>query len=92
MTALKPKSHNVSMGKDARQQALVPHHRAVHWDDGVHQTWVTTRAHMAQQAAPLMGPLMVIDYGSTILVPPGWWAEIQGAGHLLLHDRQRHQG
>ena len=30
------------------------------------------------------GPLLVTDYGSTTLMPPGWRAELDQAGNLIL--------
>jgi N-methylhydantoinase A len=33
---------------------------------------------------PRQGPALVLDYGSTTLVPPGWRFHVDGAGNLLL--------
>ncbi|MBX9601011.1 MAG: hydantoinase/oxoprolinase family protein [Bryobacteraceae bacterium] len=30
------------------------------------------------------GPALVLDYGSTVVVPPGWWAKLDAAGNLIL--------
>jgi N-methylhydantoinase A len=34
--------------------------------------------------APLRGPALVLDYGSTTLVPPGWRFHVDPAGNLLM--------
>jgi N-methylhydantoinase A len=34
--------------------------------------------------SPLRGPALVLDYGSTTLVPPGWRFHVDGAGNLLI--------
>jgi len=33
---------------------------------------------------PRQGPALVLDYGSTTLVPPGWRLQVDGTGNLLL--------
>lgn len=42
-------------------------------------------------AAPIPGPLIVEEYDSTIVVPPGWDASLDAAGtvHLAWNSRQR---
>jgi N-methylhydantoinase A len=46
------------------------------------KTPVLPRAAMA--AAPAAGPLLIVDYGSSLLVPPGWTASPAGAASLIL--------
>ena len=46
------------------------------------RTPVLPRAAIA--AGPAAGPLLVVDYGSTLLVPPGWTAAPAGAASLIL--------
>ena len=38
------------------------------------------------EGKPLQGPLSICDAGSTIWVAPGWLAECDQAGHLLLNN------
>lgn len=49
------------------------------------------RARVLDRAAigrePQPGPLLVIDYGSTLLVPPAWSAQAGKGGNLILHRR-----
>jgi N-methylhydantoinase A len=49
------------------------------------------RARVLDRAAiglePQTGPLLVIDYGSTLLVPPAWSAQAGDGGSLILHRR-----
>jgi len=33
------------------------------------------------------GPAVITDYGSTVLVPPGWKARLDSAGSLILTNR-----
>jgi N-methylhydantoinase A/oxoprolinase/acetone carboxylase beta subunit len=33
---------------------------------------------------PRSGPALVLDYGSTTLVPPGWRFHVDSAGNLLI--------
>jgi N-methylhydantoinase A len=35
-------------------------------------------------ARPVSGPALVLDYGSTTLIPPGWRFALDGAGNLLV--------
>ena len=36
------------------------------------------------------GPALILDYGSTTLVPPGWWYRNDRSGNLIIsHDRTR---
>jgi N-methylhydantoinase A/oxoprolinase/acetone carboxylase beta subunit len=42
---------------------------------------VYARAHLSQKARP--GPALVIDYGSTTLIPPGWRFSVDRHGTLL---------
>jgi N-methylhydantoinase A len=46
------------------------------------RTPVVSRAAVAPEG--VNGPLLVVDYGSTLLVPPGWRATPGAAGNLIL--------
>jgi N-methylhydantoinase A/oxoprolinase/acetone carboxylase beta subunit len=45
-----------------------------------------TRAQVSPRRAP--GPALILDYGSTTLIPPGWWYRNDRSGNLIIsHDR-----
>jgi len=56
--------------------------RRIHSGGRWRSTLVVPR--LAVGAAPRPGPLLVTDYGSTTLVPPGWSAQLDRIGNLLL--------
>lgn len=39
---------------------------------------------------PVKGPALVLDYGSTTLIPPGWQFHVDGSGNLLISTDRIH--
>jgi N-methylhydantoinase A len=57
------------------------------WVEG---TWRKIPALPRAQLSPrrTLGPALILDYGSTTLVPPGWWFRNDRSGNLIIsHDR-----
>ena len=71
---------------DARAVARAD--RSVYFGSGFGrvQTPVIGRAHLADRPAP--GPLVVEEYDSTVVVPPGWNARRTSIGFILLEREQ----
>jgi N-methylhydantoinase A/oxoprolinase/acetone carboxylase beta subunit len=57
------------------------------WVEGVwRKIPVLPRAQVSPRRAA--GPALILDYGSTTLVPPGWWYRNDRSGNLIIsHDR-----
>jgi N-methylhydantoinase A len=53
---------------------------------GFHLTPVITRSDLAAQRCK--GPLIVEEYDSTIVVPPGWWARLDGQQNVVIEAEQ----
>jgi len=53
---------------------------------GFHLTPVITRSDLAAQRRK--GPLIVEEYDSTIVVPPGWWARLDGQQNVVIEAEQ----
>jgi N-methylhydantoinase A/oxoprolinase/acetone carboxylase beta subunit len=56
--------------------------RRIHSAGAWHRTPVYQRAQLS--AAASRGPALVVDYGSTTLVPPGWRFKVDGFGNLKI--------
>jgi N-methylhydantoinase A len=46
--------------------------------------WRTIAVRAREQLTSGTGPMLVLDYGATTLVPPGWKAEVDRAGNLVI--------
>ena len=66
--------------KKPRTAAGEPEHRRVY----VAGRWRRTVALHREGLSELEGPALVLDYGATTLVPPGWSASVQRAGNLVI--------
>lgn len=63
-------------------QKLVPVMRKVFVSGQWRRIGTMTREGMGAEAIP--GPALVVDYGATTLVPPGWVIRTDGSGNLVL--------
>ena len=60
-----------------------PNSRDIHLDGN----WLCSAIyHRGQIQGSIPGPCLVLDYGSTTLIPKGWKARVDRAGNLLLSD------
>ena len=46
--------------------------------------WKRTQLSSRNKTRPKIGPALVLDYGSTTLIPPGWAYRRDGAGNLIV--------
>lgn len=53
---------------------------------GFHLTPVIARSDLAAQ--PRKGPLIVEEYDSTIVIPPGWWARLDDQQNVIIEVEQ----
>ena len=76
VTLAKPRIVRPTMRKGAAELRRV-------WISG---SWRRVPVWNREQLAktPLSGPALVLDYGSTTLVPPGWRFHVDRAGNLLI--------
>jgi N-methylhydantoinase A len=53
--------------------------------------WRDTPVHLRSSltAKTLLGPALVLDYGSTTLIPPGWSFSVDKAGSLKITRRRK---
>jgi len=75
-TSAKPRLTRPPMKKGA------PEFRRVWVNDAWRRVPVWNREQLGK--TPLRGPALVLDYGSTTLVPPGWRFHVDRAGNLLV--------
>jgi N-methylhydantoinase A len=69
----------------ARRSASKPPKRRIHISGAWRSTPVYQRANLSGTAA-LRGPALVIDYGSTTLIPPGYRVSLDHSGTLKIVD------
>lgn len=66
-------------GRETRPR---PTRQAYFGEYGLMPTPVLRRADLSE--GPASGPLIVEEYDATTLVPPGWWASLDGIGNIQL--------
>jgi N-methylhydantoinase A len=49
---------------------------------GEHETRILRRSDLLGKSLP--GPLIVEEFDTTVVVPPGWQAEVDGYGNIVL--------
>ncbi|MBK5293219.1 MAG: hydantoinase/oxoprolinase family protein [Acidobacteriia bacterium] len=73
------------LGRPAAGPPGKPVLRRVHVDGAWREVPVWQRAQIGRRPKP--GPALVLDYGSTTLVPTGWRMRVDGTGNLIIQAR-----
>jgi N-methylhydantoinase A/oxoprolinase/acetone carboxylase beta subunit len=71
-----------------RTSSQKPQKRRIHFAGSWRDTPVYARPYLSSRK--LRGPALVIDYGSTTLIPPGWSFSLDRAGSLKLSAAESH--
>ncbi|MGI8989736.1 MAG: hydantoinase/oxoprolinase family protein [Bryobacteraceae bacterium] len=74
-----------SLGRSASARSAKPVKRRVHVGGKWRAIPVWKRDNLSGNALP--GPALILDYGSTTLVAPGWFYHIDRSGNLLASNR-----
>lgn len=86
-----PPAFTPEIAAPAGDDAPARERRAYFGPAGEVVTPVVSRAALAEK--PLTGPVIVEEYDSTCVVPPGWRAAVDGGGNILLaRDRRPDEG
>ena len=85
LTALGAPAPSRSFHVDGRGPAEASHRRSIEIDGERHDAPVRARASLGEAAEP--GPLLVDEYDTTVVVPPGWTARRHTATGTLVLER-----
>jgi N-methylhydantoinase A len=73
--------------RGSRKAKVTPDIRRIHSSGAWRDTAVYPRSSLP--AAALPGPALILDYGSTTLIPPGWSFSLDKSGSLKITRRRK---